>query len=781
MLTTQTSTTNHHKLEPCVGRPHASLPLLRTQHHPSNSRLRRYSTLGSTLGLVALCLAVICPAAVGQFNELPSLGEGITAEPRSILETNANPNAFNGQHAEQQGAELKGAEELEGLEYLTRGPLHEAFADPYAANPAANPLVAASPPEPIRELPPDLKPSGDSITWIPGYWAWDDERSDFIWISGLWRDIPPGQRWLPGYWEPVGEGYRWISGLWLANEIEQVTYLPPPPESLEQGPSSPAPREDSFYVPGNWAHQTQEYQWTPGYWTQTQPEWIWIPASYAWTPRGCIYRPGYWDYAPERRAVMFTPVYFQQTIYTNPRFVYRPRYVVNTGMNLLVHLFVRPNYRQYYFGDYYGAGFQQNYYPWVNYAQAGRGYDPLYTFYSRSSRYQQQNFFGQVNQHHQFFAQHSDLRPRHTLTAQRAFVNSDLSGFSGLTRANPNMLQLATIGQQLESVARQNSSGRQFSRLNTTQLTQLGQQLENPVREMTNRRRDFEIERQLGNVSGAAAGRGSRSDMPPGRRETSGRGGVDLAGGSSADLTNRDRRGPPGDAVPRSGQSLRGNVENRGSLQLPDVPALRDSARRGSPDLSTRSNSSGRDGNDSGDRSPYLTPRDSDPLSSSNRRAESPLNSNRGAAPSNTQRGGRLPNIERGATPPSINPSTIQPNRGGIDRGGIDRGGNLGGINSGGRNPIVAPRGGGNLGGINRGGANTGGAGIGGGNSRLGGSIEGGRAPGANRGGLRGGNPGLGSNPGSSNSRGGSPRGGNPGGGNPGGGRRNSDAPDKRG
>ncbi len=647
MLTTHTSTTNPLKFGPCVGRLRAGLSL----HDKPQSKLRRCFILGG----VVCCLAIISPPTVAQFNELPSMGGGIPAEPWSVLETNARSNAFSGQQIE-----LQGAEDVEGLKYLTRGPLHEAFADPYAANPAANPVVAASPPEPIRELPPDLKPSGDSVTWIPGYWAWDDERSDFIWISGLWRDIPPGQRWLPGYWEPVEEGHRWISGLWLANEIEQVTYLPPPPESLEQGPSSPAPREDAFYVPGNWAYQTQQYQWTPGYWTQTQPEWIWIPASYAWTPRGCIYRPGYWDYAPEQRAVMFTPVYFQQTIYTSPRFVYRPRYVVNTGMNLLVHLFVRPNYRQYYFGDYYGAGFQQNYYPWVNYAQGGRGYDPLYTFYSRSSRYQQQNFFGQVNQHHQFFAQHSDLRPRHTVTAQRAFANSDLSGFSGLTRSNPNALQLATIGQQLETVARQNNSARRFSRLNTTQLNQLGQQLENPVREMTNRRRDFEIERQLGDVSGPAAGRGGRNGTPSGRRETSGRGGVELAGGAAADLaavaaadsTNRDRRGPPRDAVPGSGPSIRGNVDSRGSLQLPDVPTLRDSARRGSPDRSTRIE--------------------------------------RGLELPNSNRSAERPNLDRGRVQPNLSqPRTRLPNMGSNNSNrrapGANRGGLRGGKSEGGR------------------------------------------------------------------------------------------------
>jgi hypothetical protein len=44
-------------------------------------------------------------------------------------------------------------------------------------------------------MPPDEKPEGEVI-WINGYYAWDDERNDFLWVSGIWRTPPPSKRWV---------------------------------------------------------------------------------------------------------------------------------------------------------------------------------------------------------------------------------------------------------------------------------------------------------------------------------------------------------------------------------------------------------------------------------------------------------------------------------------------------------------------------------------------------------------------------------------------------------
>src|SRR6478735_5099490 len=84
-----------------------------------------------------------------------------------------------------------------GVEELTRGPVHEAFAAAIGSDPEPGIFVRIAPPSPIEEVPPDQQPVGNNVTWLPGYWAWDDEPNDFIWISGVWRNLPPGRQWVP--------------------------------------------------------------------------------------------------------------------------------------------------------------------------------------------------------------------------------------------------------------------------------------------------------------------------------------------------------------------------------------------------------------------------------------------------------------------------------------------------------------------------------------------------------------------------------------------------------
>src|SRR5207247_617576 len=84
----------------------------------------------------------------------------------------------------------------DGVEVLTRGPVHEAYAEPTDPTPRATPVVPQQPPEPVPELPPDTRPEGDNVVWIAGYWAWDDDSRGFLWVSGFWREAPPGRRWV---------------------------------------------------------------------------------------------------------------------------------------------------------------------------------------------------------------------------------------------------------------------------------------------------------------------------------------------------------------------------------------------------------------------------------------------------------------------------------------------------------------------------------------------------------------------------------------------------------
>ncbi len=165
----------------------------------------------------------------------------------------------------------------EGVEVLTKGPIHEAFASPVTGDPEAGLVVPKEPPEAIEEVPPDYRPDGDDVVWIPGYWAWEPERDDFIWVSGVWRRTPPGERWVPGYWNPVDEGWQWISGFWTPVADEEVTYYDPPPETLEAGPTSDPPGEDYFWTPGCWVYYQTDYRWRPGFWARAHTDWLWIP------------------------------------------------------------------------------------------------------------------------------------------------------------------------------------------------------------------------------------------------------------------------------------------------------------------------------------------------------------------------------------------------------------------------------------------------------------------------------------------------------------------------
>src|SRR3989442_206677 len=95
------------------------------------------------------------------------------------------------------------ADDQPGVQVLTQGPVQEAFAEPVVFDPKPGPVTPKQPPQAIEEMPPDQKPDSPDAQWIPGYWAWDDGRNDFLWVSGIWRVPPPGRQWVPGYWNQV--------------------------------------------------------------------------------------------------------------------------------------------------------------------------------------------------------------------------------------------------------------------------------------------------------------------------------------------------------------------------------------------------------------------------------------------------------------------------------------------------------------------------------------------------------------------------------------------------
>src|SRR5437588_250838 len=164
----------------------------------------------------------------------------------------------------------------DGVEALPRGPVHEAFARPADPRPQAFPVVPRRPPDAVEELPPDQRPEGN-VQWIAGYWAWDDDRNDFLWVSGFWRAPPPGRQWVPGHWQQVAGGWQWTPGYWGAVENTETVYVPPPPDPLDAGPSVPAPGDGYVFQPGTWLYRDTRYVWQPGFWAASRPDWVWVP------------------------------------------------------------------------------------------------------------------------------------------------------------------------------------------------------------------------------------------------------------------------------------------------------------------------------------------------------------------------------------------------------------------------------------------------------------------------------------------------------------------------
>ncbi len=268
-------------------------------------------------------------------------------------------------------------EEVEGATPLMQGPVHEAFAERFNAEDEDPMVVSKEPPPMIDEQPPEYRPDGENIQWIPGYWGWDIASDDFVWVSGVWRQMPPGQQWIPGYWTQIDQGWRWISGFWMAEANEQIVYLPPPPQNIDNGPSSPAPGPDHFWVAGYWGYNANSnYAWQAGYWHPCQQNWVWVPARYIWTPSGYVYRAGYWDFEVNDRGMLFAPVAFQSGFNR----VYRPTYVIETSPLLFANLYVAPGASYYYFGSTYAHTTHRPCYPWVSYYQ--HGYDPMFSYYA---------------------------------------------------------------------------------------------------------------------------------------------------------------------------------------------------------------------------------------------------------------------------------------------------------------------------------------------------------------------------------------------------------------
>ena len=422
-----------------------------------------------------LCVASAAFAACGQVISAQEPAPPTPATQSPETQPAENPLAA----AETDDADDGLAEVPEDGAAMLRGPVHEAFAEQFTTNPTPSEIVGKEPPEPINEEPPEFRPEGENIQWIPGYWGWDVQSEDFIWVTGVWRALPPDQQWIAGYWTKTDDGWQWISGFWTTTTSEELVYLPQPPETIEAGPSTQAPGDDYFWIPGNWQYNQNQYNWQAGYWSQGYDDWVWIPNRYVWTPSGCIYRDGYWDYGIQARGTMFCPMTFR----SGYRQTFRPRYLVETGPLWLANLFVNPGLNHYYFGNYYGYRGNRQLYPWVNYYQRSRGYDPLFSYYAYQNR--NTNLIRQIARVERQIAGNPQYRARSTVAAQLRALDSQRG-----PQAN-----WALRATQLNALATDNNldfdTPFRFASVDADRRKQIVNSL-NPGREFTQQRRKLE-------------------------------------------------------------------------------------------------------------------------------------------------------------------------------------------------------------------------------------------------------------------------------------------------
>jgi hypothetical protein len=352
-------------------------------------------------------------------------------------------------------------------EVLTRGPVHEAFAEPVDLQVQTGLVAPNQPPANIEETPPAERPTGEQFVWVPGYWAWDSERNGYIWVSGCWRAAPPNRYWMPGYWAKVSEGWEWIPGFWApVTGVQQIEYLPAPPTLENVQPPGLSPSPDNIWVPPCWYWYQGRYILRPGYWLVAQEDWVWAPSHYVCTPRGYLFVTGCWDYSLTHRGVLFAPVYIPRHVYERPGFSLSLGVVVDIGM-LKFGLFTSPSYCHYYFGDYYdnvyiGIGI----YPWFECEQRHTWYDPLYEHTRWRHRIDEPRWAERERHDYDLRRADKDFRPPRTYREMETWQTR-------LPQPQRNSIQMA---EPMRTVVADKSSTMKFEQIKAGARQQLSRQ-----------------------------------------------------------------------------------------------------------------------------------------------------------------------------------------------------------------------------------------------------------------------------------------------------------------
>ena len=238
-----------------------------------------------------------------------------------------------------------------------QGPVNEAYVTAVGGDNLILSAIPMQPPEPINERIP--RQTDMQAEWIPGYWAWQPEINNFVWVAGVWRRPPPGHLWISGFWKKFDEGWVWIHGFWNQVPESNINYIGiAPPDSIDEN-VAPPPSNQYEWSPGYWSfdHDKNQYQWVAGQWVQMDPNWILVPPHYVWRTGGYVYVPAYWDWPLEERGTVYAAAlinneYRYRAVYT-PTEVVEPQEVIQSLFVYYpdyVYLF---HHHYYYHPDYW--------------------------------------------------------------------------------------------------------------------------------------------------------------------------------------------------------------------------------------------------------------------------------------------------------------------------------------------------------------------------------------------------------------------------------------------
>ncbi|HBE72242.1 MAG TPA: hypothetical protein DDW52_29260 [Planctomycetaceae bacterium] len=351
--------------------------------------------------------------------------------PASILDVDGNRSALTAPGSPQAPIRTK---------TLDRVVVHEAFAVAYQDIVSAGPIVPSAPPRPLVEAPPP-RPSGTNVTWIDGYWAWHPERSQYYWVSGLWREIPPGRNWTPGTWGGAPGGFRWYSGFWASGDNGFELVVQRPPNSSQLGPDRSPNSSDSFWRPGQQILVSGSFQFQPGFWTKHQRQFIWQPSTYVQRPEGFAKVDGYWDFELATRGVLNAPLSIDTTEDNSSSSV-RLLPLANDA-SLHLHLFTQPNDGHYYFGNYYSREDQnRSILPWYTAAATQFSLSPMASYYNWKYRQQGIDFSATLEQYYLAYIRRASYQPE--LSGGRTgYAISD-----PISQQRYNLAQLLTGGRR---------------------------------------------------------------------------------------------------------------------------------------------------------------------------------------------------------------------------------------------------------------------------------------------------------------------------------------------